>query len=235
MPNFAKLPTWADKKHIHAVVETPRGSHCKLEFDPKHRAFTLAKPLLAGLTYPYDWGLILSTQAEDGDPLDVLVIHDAATYPGLLLRCKPIGVLEVLQTSKDGRKGTTEFSRCLTGHHLRESCRTSGVFQHAQLRSWRNFLKLPMRLKIKTGFFGLARSKASDQNDRTTFALEISSTYLRPSPGAAIVPRKSNGFNLPPIKELACGKPSAKSLRAVNSDQIIRRRNVAGQRSDRDG
>ena len=44
-----------------------------------------------------------STKADDGDPLDVLVIHDAATYPGLVLRCKPIGVLEVLQTEK-GRK-----------------------------------------------------------------------------------------------------------------------------------
>jgi inorganic pyrophosphatase len=101
MPNFIKLPTWADKALIHAVVETPRGSHCKLEFDNKLRAFTLAKPLLVGLTYPYDWGFIPSTKAEDGDPLDVLVIHDAATYPGLVLRCKPIGVLEVLQ-STDG-------------------------------------------------------------------------------------------------------------------------------------
>ena len=66
-------------------------------------AFTLAKPLLAGLTYPYDWGFIPSTKAEDGDPLDVLIIHDAATYPGLVLTCKPIGVLEVLQSSK-GKK-----------------------------------------------------------------------------------------------------------------------------------
>jgi len=104
MPNLTKLPTWADKTHIHAVVETPRGSHCKLEFDPKLRVFTLAKPLLAGLTYPYDWGFIPSTEAEDGDPLDVLVIHDAGTYPGLVLRCKPIGVLEVLQTSKSGKE-----------------------------------------------------------------------------------------------------------------------------------
>ena len=40
------------------------------------RVFTLAKPLMAGLTYPYDWGFIPSTQAEDGDPLDVLVIHE---------------------------------------------------------------------------------------------------------------------------------------------------------------
>src|SRR5260370_4478345 len=97
MPNLTKLPTWADKGLIHDVVETSRGSRCKLEFDRKLRAFTLAKPLLDGLTYPYDWGFIPSTKAEDGDPLDVLVIHDAATYPGLVLRCKPIGVLEVLQ------------------------------------------------------------------------------------------------------------------------------------------
>jgi len=104
MPNLMKLMTWADKTHVNAVVETPRGSHCKLEFDAKYRVFTLAKPLLAGLTYPYDWGFIPSTKAEDGDPLDVLVIHDAATYPGLVLRCKPIGVLEILQATKDGKE-----------------------------------------------------------------------------------------------------------------------------------
>jgi inorganic pyrophosphatase len=103
MTNYLKFPTWADSGHVHAVVETPRGSRAKLEFDPKLGAFTLAKPLLAGLTYPYDWGFIPSTQAEDGDPLDVLIIHDAATYPGLVLTCKPIGVLEVLQSSK-GKK-----------------------------------------------------------------------------------------------------------------------------------
>ena len=103
MTNLAKLPTWADKSHIYAVIETPRGSRVKLEFDPKLGAFTLSKPLLVGLTYPYDWGFVPSTKADDGDPLDVLVIHDAATYPGLVLKCKPIGVLEVLQSDK-GKK-----------------------------------------------------------------------------------------------------------------------------------
>jgi inorganic pyrophosphatase len=104
MPNLMKLPTWADKTHIFAVVETPRGSHCKLELDAKYRVFTLAKPLLAGLTYPYDWGFIPSTKAEDGDPLDVLMIHDAGTYPGLVMRCIPIGVLEIVQTTKNGKE-----------------------------------------------------------------------------------------------------------------------------------
>ena len=103
MTNFEKLPTWADKTHIYAVVETPRGSRCKLGFDSKLQVFTLTKSLFVGLTYPYDWGFVPSTKADDGDPLDVLLIHDAATYPGLVLRCKPIGVLEVLQTT-NGRK-----------------------------------------------------------------------------------------------------------------------------------
>ena len=65
--NLARLPTWADKEHVHAVVETP-GSPCKLEFDPRLKVFTLSKPLLAGLTYPYDWRFVPSTKAEDGDP-----------------------------------------------------------------------------------------------------------------------------------------------------------------------
>ena len=100
MTNYSSLPTWADKNCLYAVVETPRGSRAKLEFDPKLRAFTLAKPLLTGLTYPYDWGFIPSTEAEDGDPVDALIIHDAATYPGLVLRCKAIGILEILEMKK---------------------------------------------------------------------------------------------------------------------------------------
>ena len=103
MTNLLKLPTWADKDRIHAVVETPRGSSCKLDFDAELRAFTLAKPLMAGLTYPYDPGFIPSTRAEDGDSLDVLVIHDSMTYPGVVLQCRPVGILE-LEQKKKGKK-----------------------------------------------------------------------------------------------------------------------------------
>jgi inorganic pyrophosphatase len=101
--NLQKLPAWADGDHVHAVVETPRGSRAKFEYDPKLRVFTLSKPLIAGLTYPYDWGFIPSTEAADGDPLDVLIIHEAATYPGVVLVCRPIGLLKVVQADK-GRK-----------------------------------------------------------------------------------------------------------------------------------
>jgi inorganic pyrophosphatase len=103
MTDLLNLPTWADEGFVYVIVETPRGSTCKLDYDPELGAFTLAKPLMAGLSYPFDWGFIPSTKADDGDPLDVLVIHDAQTFPGVVLRCRPVGILEVEQQSR-GKK-----------------------------------------------------------------------------------------------------------------------------------
>ena len=103
MANLLKLPARSKKGDMHVVVETPRGSAAKLEYDPELKVFTLSKPLILGLTYPYDWGFIPSTKGEDGDPIDALVLHDAATGPGMVLKCKIIGVLEVEQREK-GKK-----------------------------------------------------------------------------------------------------------------------------------
>jgi inorganic pyrophosphatase len=100
MPNFFNLPPFAEDGAVNVVVETPRGSRAKFAFDPKLEAFTLTKSLLVGLTYPHDWGFVPSTTAEDGDPLDVMVIHDAATFPGLVLACRIIGILQIRQKSK---------------------------------------------------------------------------------------------------------------------------------------
>jgi inorganic pyrophosphatase len=99
MPNFISLPTFTDDGDVHAVIETPRGSRAKLAYDPKLETFTLSKSLLAGLTYPHDWGFVPSTKADDGDPLDIMVIHDAATWPGLVLTCRIIGILQIRQKS----------------------------------------------------------------------------------------------------------------------------------------
>jgi inorganic pyrophosphatase len=83
------------------VIETPRGSRAKFRYDPELQIFTLSKSLLVGLTYPHDWGFVPSTKAEDGDPIDIMVIHDAATSPGLVLTCRVIGVLQIEQQSKN--------------------------------------------------------------------------------------------------------------------------------------
>jgi inorganic pyrophosphatase len=57
-------------------------------------------PLLTGLTYPHDWGFVPSTKADDGDPIDIMVVHDAATFPGIVLTCRVIGILQIEQKSK---------------------------------------------------------------------------------------------------------------------------------------
>ena len=100
MPNFIKLPPFTEDGDVHVVVETPRGSRAKFEYDPKLEAFILSKSLLTGLTYPDDWGFVPSTKAADGDPLDIMVIHDAATFPGIVLTCRIIGILQIEQKSK---------------------------------------------------------------------------------------------------------------------------------------
>ena len=100
MPNYFNLPAFAEDGDVHVVVETPRGSRAKFAYDPKLETFSLSKSLLTGLTYPHDWGFVPSTKADDGDPLDIMLIHDAATFPGLVVTCRVIGVLQIEQKSK---------------------------------------------------------------------------------------------------------------------------------------
>jgi len=104
MPNFIKLPPFSDDGDVRVVIETPRGSRAKFNYDPELQTFTLSKSLLVGLTYPHDWGFVPSTKADDGDPLDIMVIHDAATVPGLVLTCRLLGLLQIKQKSRNKKE-----------------------------------------------------------------------------------------------------------------------------------
>ena len=85
---------------IRVIIETPKGSRNKYSFDPELRIFSLKKVLPAGMTFPYDFGFVPSTKAEDGDPTDVLVLMDEPAFPGCLLKCRIIGVMEGQQGKK---------------------------------------------------------------------------------------------------------------------------------------
>src|SRR6476660_2909234 len=100
MPNFMNLQPFTEDGDVQVVVETPRGSRAKFAYEPKLETFALTKSLLTGLTYPHDWGFVPSTNADDGDPLDIMVIHDAATFPGLVVTCRVIGILQIEQKNK---------------------------------------------------------------------------------------------------------------------------------------
>lgn len=85
---------------VHVIIETPKGSRNKFAFDEKQRVFELKKVLPAGMAFPHDFGFIPRTLAENGDPVDVLVLMDEPAFPGILLRCRLIGIIEGEQGNK---------------------------------------------------------------------------------------------------------------------------------------
>ena len=94
-----------DKKNdelVRIVIETPKGSRNKYAFDPEEGLLELKRVLPAGMYFPYDFGFVPSTLADDGDPIDVIVIMDEPAFPGCVLKARLLGVIEGEQT--DGKK-----------------------------------------------------------------------------------------------------------------------------------
>ena len=79
-----------------AVIEIPKGSSCKYELDKKNGMRRLDRVLYTSTHYPANYGFIPRTFADDGDPLDVLVLCDAHIQPLTLIRVYPIGVMRML-------------------------------------------------------------------------------------------------------------------------------------------
>ena len=82
---------------IDVIIETPKGSRNKIKYEPSTRKFKLSKVMPEGMIFPYDFGFVPSTKAEDGDPLDVLVLTDDPLFPGCLVECTVIGALKAEQ------------------------------------------------------------------------------------------------------------------------------------------
>ena len=98
------LPPLDDGQCVQVIIETPKGSRNKYAFDADRRIFALKRVLPAGMTFPYDFGFSPSTKAEDGDPTDVLVLMDEPAFPGCLLKCRVIGVIEGQQGKKKNKE-----------------------------------------------------------------------------------------------------------------------------------
>jgi inorganic pyrophosphatase len=97
-----RLPAFDAGGHLNVVIETPRGSTIKIKFDRGLGVFTLSRPLPLGVSYPFDWGFVPGTEGPDGDPIDAMIAWEATGYPGLLVSCRPLGVLRVEQNAASG-------------------------------------------------------------------------------------------------------------------------------------
>ncbi|NER08243.1 MAG: inorganic diphosphatase [Okeania sp. SIO3C4] len=81
---------------INVLIEIPGGSKNKYEFDKDMGAFALDRVLYASVQYPFDYGFVPNTLADDGDPLDGMVIMDQPTFPGCVIAARPLGMLEMI-------------------------------------------------------------------------------------------------------------------------------------------
>jgi len=113
MADVASLPLELDSRKCicRAIIETPKGSRNKFDYDPDSRLFMLGGLLPEGMIFPFDFGFIPSTLGEDGDPLDILVLMDAPAHVGCLIEVRIIGVIKAEQMEG----GKTESNDRLLG------------------------------------------------------------------------------------------------------------------------
>lgn len=97
MSNYLGIPIGEQSPEVvTAVIEIPQGSVNKYEYDKHLHVFRLDRNLHSPVHYPGDYGFLPQTLAEDGDPLDILVLGDAPTFPGCIYSARPIGLFKML-------------------------------------------------------------------------------------------------------------------------------------------
>jgi inorganic pyrophosphatase len=99
--SLLNLPPFDEKTNeLNVIIETPKGSRNKFNFDEDKKLFKLGGVLPLGASFPFDFGFVPSTLGGDGDPLDVLILMDEPAFPGCLVAARLIGVIEADQTEK---------------------------------------------------------------------------------------------------------------------------------------
>ena len=90
-----------------AIIETPKGRRNKFKYEHDAGMFSLSRVLPQGFIFPFDFGFIPSTVADDGDPLDMIVLMDEPAHVGCLVEVRIIGVIKLVQT-EDGKKSDND-------------------------------------------------------------------------------------------------------------------------------
>jgi len=89
---------------VRAIIEIPKNSVNKYEYDGELGLFRLDRALYSPMHYPGDYGFIPGTLAEDDDPLDVLVLVDEPSFTGCLMEVRPVGILHMIDEKEQDQK-----------------------------------------------------------------------------------------------------------------------------------
>jgi inorganic pyrophosphatase len=129
--DLTRIPPQPKPGLLNVLIEIPAGSKNKYEFDKDLNAFALDRVLFASVQYPWDYGFVPNTLADDGDPLDGMVIMDQPTFPGCVITCRPVGMLEMIDggdrdekilcvPEKDPRYSQVKSLKDIPQHRLEE-------------------------------------------------------------------------------------------------------------------
>jgi inorganic pyrophosphatase len=139
---------------FNVVVEIPKGSANKYEYDAELDVFRLDRTLYSPMHYPGDYGFVPSTIAADGDPVDALVLVESATFPGCVIEARAVGMLVMVDQgvedlkllcvpTKDPRQETVTNYSDVHAHRLREIEHFFGIYKElegkeTETRGWRS-------------------------------------------------------------------------------------------------
>ncbi len=98
--NLVKDITPGNKDIMHVIIEIPKGSKNKYEIDKETGLIALDRVMHTAQDVPYDYGFIPQTLWEDGDPLDVVVLTTYPLFPGLLVKVRPVGLVDMVDSGE---------------------------------------------------------------------------------------------------------------------------------------
>ncbi|MGF1512734.1 MAG: inorganic diphosphatase [Elainellaceae cyanobacterium] len=141
--DLSRIPPQPKPGILNVLVEIPAGSKNKYEYDKDLEALALDRVLYASVQYPFDYGFIPNTLADDGDPLDGLVIMDQPTFPGCVIPARPIGMLEMIDggdrdekllcvPDKDPRYSHVKSLQDVAAHRLAEVSEFFGTYKNLE-------------------------------------------------------------------------------------------------------
>ncbi|MEI9976919.1 MAG: inorganic diphosphatase [Ignavibacteriota bacterium] len=138
---------------VRKIVEIPKNSSNKYEYDHELDVFRMDRTLYLPLHYPGDYGFIPGTLSEDGDPLDILTLVGEASYPGVMLLVRPVGVLDMIDSDepdqkvlavahRDPRFEQIQSTDHVFPHSLREIEEFFSIYKdlegkHVEMRGWK--------------------------------------------------------------------------------------------------
>ena len=164
---------------VNLIVEIPAGSTNKYEYNPEAGVMVLDRVLHSSVRYPFDYGFVPNTMAEDGSPLDALVIMEEPTFAGCLLTARPIGILEMVDhgaqdgkllcvPNADPRKRDLKSIRQIAPSQLEDVAEFFRTYKNLEgrvttIQGWRDAEAVPALLEQ---CIAAARTRAAPENPR---------------------------------------------------------------------